>query len=141
MSNKLTTTKRIKIRFNEVDSLGIVWHGHFVKYLEDGREDFGSKHGLTYLDFKENNFAIPIVKCEIDYKKTIEYGVDVDVETTYHDSEAAKLVFYYRLLNPLTGELLATAKTIQVFTSFEKEMSYVAPEFFTNWRKKQGLIE
>lgn len=140
MSKTLTTTKRVRIRFNEVDSLGIVWHGHFVKYLEDGREDFGAKHGLTYLDFKANNFAIPIVKCDIDYKRTIQYGDEIDVETTYIDSEAAKLVFTYKLSNSKTGALLATAKTIQVFTSFEKELSYVAPEFFIKWRKKQGLI-
>lgn len=140
MAKTLTTTKRIRIRFNEVDSLGIVWHGHFVKYLEDGREDFGAKHGLTYLDFKANNFAIPIVKCNIDYKRSIQYGDEIDVETTYTDSEAAKLVFTYRIFNSKSQELLATAKTIQVFTSFKTELSYVAPEFFTNWRKKQGLV-
>ncbi len=141
MSKKLTTTKRIRVRFNEVDSLGIVWHGHFVKYLEDGREDFGAKHGLTYLDFKANNFAIPVVKCDINYKIAVQYGDEVDVETTYHDTTAAKLVFNYRLFNIRTGELLATAKTIQVFTSFTRELSYVEPAFFTEWRKKVGLIE
>ena len=34
----LSVEKKIDIRFSEVDSMGVVWHGSFVKYLEDGRE-------------------------------------------------------------------------------------------------------
>ena len=33
----LVTTTQTKIRFSEIDPLGIVWHGHYVKYMEDGR--------------------------------------------------------------------------------------------------------
>ena len=136
----LTTQTEIKVRFNEVDSLSIVWHGHFVKYLEDAREDFGAKHGITYLDFKANNFAIPVVKCDIDYKLAAEYGDTLLVETTYHPTPAAKLVFKYKVYNAKTKALLATATTIQVFTSFERDLSYVAPHFFVEWQKKVGLI-
>ena len=39
----------INIRFSEVDSLLIVWHGHYLKYFEDAREAFGRKYGLGYL--------------------------------------------------------------------------------------------
>ncbi|MGB0402849.1 MAG: acyl-CoA thioesterase [Salibacteraceae bacterium] len=139
MSKTITTVKRVSIRFNEVDSLGIVWHGNFVKYLEDGREDFGAKHGLTYLDFKANNHAIPIVKCDIDYKRVIKYGDEIDVETTFCDSPAAKLKFTYRILNSKSGEVIATAKTIQVFTTFDHALCYVAPDFFLKWKKQIGL--
>jgi acyl-CoA thioester hydrolase len=140
LQNSLTTKTKIKIRFNEVDSLGIVWHGHFVKYLEDAREDFGAKHGLTYLDFKANKFAIPIVKCDIDYKRNIQYGDNIEVETTFVNSPAAKLIFTYKLYNCETGDLLATAKTIQVFTTFDHQLSYVLPAFFKAWKQKVGLL-
>ena len=140
MIKEITTTKKIAIRFNEVDSLGIVWHGNFVKYLEDGREDFGAKHGLSYLDFKANNHAIPIVKCDIDYKRVIQYGDEIEVETTYVDNPAAKLVFTYVIRNASTGNVIATAKTIQVFTTFNHQLCYVAPQFFLDWKSKIGIL-
>ena len=34
----LTVTKDIRVRFNETDPLGIVWHGYYITYFEDGRE-------------------------------------------------------------------------------------------------------
>ena len=42
--NKLTESKQILIRFSEVDSMSIVWHGSYVQYFEDAREAFGRKY-------------------------------------------------------------------------------------------------
>jgi len=52
----------IRVRFCEVDSMGITWHGSYVKYLEDAREEFGRKYGLGYLDIYGNGFYAPLVK-------------------------------------------------------------------------------
>ena len=37
---ELTDRKEIIVRFSEVDSMRIVWHGNYLKYFEDGRESF-----------------------------------------------------------------------------------------------------
>ena len=39
----------IKVRFSEIDSMQIVWHGEYVRYFEDGRESFGKHYGLGYM--------------------------------------------------------------------------------------------
>ena len=44
----LISELEIKIRFSETDAMGIVWHGNYIKYMEDGREDWGKNHGLSY---------------------------------------------------------------------------------------------
>ena len=51
MLNKLIVRTEILVRFNEADPLGIVWHGHYIRYFEDGREAFGNQYGIGYLDF------------------------------------------------------------------------------------------
>ena len=45
----LQAEKEIEIRFSEVDSMNIVWHGSYVLYLEDAREAFGKKYNLVRL--------------------------------------------------------------------------------------------
>jgi acyl-CoA thioester hydrolase len=47
------------IRFNQVDSLGIVWCGHFMQYFEAGRETFGKEYNLQYLDFYQQDQVVP----------------------------------------------------------------------------------
>ena len=62
----LITTTRTTVRFSEVDSMQVVWHGNYVKYFEDGREAFGREFDLTSLDAKKQGFALPIVKLSMD---------------------------------------------------------------------------
>jgi acyl-CoA thioester hydrolase len=58
----LVTTTQTTVRFSEVDSMQVVWHGEYVKYFEDGREAFGREYpGLGYLDFYANGYTAPIV--------------------------------------------------------------------------------
>lgn len=127
----------VTVRFNEADPLGIVWHGHYIRYFEDGREDFGKKYKISYLDFYKNNLAVPVVSVQCDYKKPLRYGNTLLVESTYLPTAAAKLKFAYRILEAQTGALVATGSSMQVFVdikSFDLQLS--TPLFFEEWKKK-----
>jgi acyl-CoA thioester hydrolase len=130
----LRNTTEIVVRFSEVDSLSIVWHGHYVKYLEDGREGFGAEYDLSYLGVYSKGYVIPIVKLDIDYKKPLKYGDKISIETSYWDCDAAKLIFSYTLKNA-SNEIIATARTIQVFVK-EGELCLNIPDFIIEWKNK-----
>ena len=64
----LSTTTHTTVRFSEVDSMQVVWHGEYVRYFEDGREAFGRQYsGLGYLDFYANGYTAPIVDLQLQY--------------------------------------------------------------------------
>lgn len=136
---ELIDRKEITVRFGEVDSMAIVWHGNYIKYFEDGRESFGSKYSLGYLDVYRHNVMIPIVKVSCDFKKPLVYGDTAIVETKYVPTEAAKIVFEYTLYRKSDMELMATGCSTQVFLTPEKELLLTAPEFFIGWKKKWGV--
>jgi acyl-CoA thioester hydrolase len=140
MITKLQNSTDIRVRFNEVDPLGIVWHGHYIRYFEDGREAFGAEHGLTYLDVYRHGYVTPVVKINCDYKKSLEYGDMITVITTFVNSPAAKLCFEYRIIHKETGELIAEGNSVQVFLDDQKrELQLIAPGFFTDWKMKHHL--
>ena len=130
----------ITVRFNEADPLGIVWHGHYVRYFEDAREDFGKLYGISYLDFYRSGLAVPIVAIQCDYKKPLRYGDTVVVETTYVNTKAAKLKFKYRLFDTLDRTLVASGSSLQVFVDAKTfELQLTIPSFFQEWKMKQNL--
>ncbi|MDD5570090.1 MAG: acyl-CoA thioesterase [Bacteroidales bacterium] len=141
MSKILEDKIEIKIRFNEIDSMNVVWHGNYVKYMEDGRESFGEKYGLHYLDFMKNEIVAPIVYVEMEYKKFLRYGEKAIVETKYVDCEAAKLKFEYTIYRSCNNEVVATGKSMQVFLNTEGELLLTIPPFFYEWKKKWGFIK
>ncbi len=141
MNKILSNRTEVLVRFNEADPLGIVWHGHYIRYFEDGREAFGKVHGLGYLDVYKQGFVTPIVSVKCDYKKSLRFGDRVIVETIYMPCEAAKINFNFRLYNADTGDLVAVGSSVQVF--LDKEGSILQlnnPPFFEQWKQQQGLI-
>lgn len=130
----------VKVRFNEVDSMGIVWHGNYVEYLELAREEFGRKYGLTYLgDIYGNGYYAPVVRVELDYKHSLEYQDGAFVRATYVPTISSKICFDYEVFtkdNEGNETVVATAKTVQVFTDLQRNLVLETPEFYKNWKEK-----
>ena len=137
----LISTIELKVRFNEVDPLGIVWHGHYIRFFEDGREAFGEQHGITYMDIYRQGFVAPIVKINCDYKKSLVYGDIALVETKFVNHPAAKIIFDYKIFLPKTMETIAEGTSVQVFIEKNsKELQFLAPPFFQEWKQMQKLF-
>ena len=136
----LVNKTEISVKFSEVDSLRIVWHGHYVRYFEDGREAFGKQYHLGYLDVYEHNFATPLIDVELQFKKVLEYGDSVEIETRFINSPAAKLIFEYTLKSVKHGYVVCTGKTTQVFVNqVTKELFITVPTFVEEWKRKWNL--
>jgi acyl-CoA thioester hydrolase len=141
MSAVLTESANILVKFNEADPLGIVWHGHYVRYFEDGREAFGEKYGLRYLDIYKEGYTVPVVNVQCNYKRSLRYGDRVIVQTNYINTAAAKIKFEYKLYNFATGELVADGSSLQVFLDVPTStLQLTIPPFFGKWKTTHGLI-
>lgn len=136
----LTAEKQVEIRFSEVDMMNVVWHGSYPLYLEDAREVFGLKHGLSYNMYINENIFVPIVEMTINYKHPLMYGMKPMIKITYRPTEAAKVIFDYEIYDPEDGTIYLTAHTIQVFMDRNHNLLWYSPEFYTNWKKSVGLI-
>lgn len=137
-ASALSVSHDIRVRFSETDSLGIVWHGHYITYFEDGREAFGRQHGLAYLDVFANGFTTPIVKTTLKHKLSLRYGDVARIETTIVDTPAAKMIFRFTIYNA-ENEIVCTGETIQVFLDKQGELMLTNPPFYTEWKRKVGL--
>ena len=120
--------------------MGIVWHGHYLRYFEDGREAFGKVHGISYLDCYHHGLAVPVVSVQCDYSKPLRYGDTVLVDTTYINSAAAKLIFDYKIYEAGKKTLVAKGSSVQVFVDAKTfDLQLTVPAFFESWKKKQKL--
>ncbi|MDR0872975.1 MAG: acyl-CoA thioesterase [Prevotellaceae bacterium] len=138
---KLKASKELEIRFSEVDSMNIVWHGSYALYFEDAREAFGKKYGLGYLDIFGNGFYAPLVDLRFQYKKPLIYGHKARIDITYRNIEAAKIIFDYEIFDTEDGSLIAIGYSIQVFLDKQYQLIWTNPPFYEEWKRKNGLIK
>lgn len=133
---ELKASKDIEIRFSEVDMMKVVWHGAYPLYLEDAREEFGRKFGLTYQGYIDNGHYAPIVDMQIQYRHPLRHGTKARIDITYHPAEAAKIVFDYEIRDRESNLLYCKARTVQVFTDMDYNLVITNPEFFEIWKSK-----
>lgn len=134
--DQLYATKPIDVRFSEVDSMGIVWHGSYMLYFEDAREAFGRKYGIDYLTIHNNGFYAPLVDIQFKYKRPIAYGMHPVAKAIYCPTEAAKIVFDYEIADGETGEIFATGHSVQVFMDLNYQLVWGNPPFYEQWKKQ-----
>ncbi len=131
----LTVSTEVRVRFNENDPLGIVWHGNYIKYFEDGREAFGREHNIGYLEIFDLGFSTPIIESSCKHKLSLKYGDVAKVVTEFIFTPAAKMIFRYKIFTP-SGNLSCTGETIQVFLDKAGELQLAQPKFYSDWIAK-----
>ena len=134
----LKAEKEFNVRFSEVDSMGIVWHGSYTLYFEDAREAFGKKYGLEYLYMFDNGYYAPLVELHFEYKRPLKYKDKGRIEIIYRDTDAAKIIFDYKIFSTDTNELIATGHSIQVFLDKDYNLMWSSPPFFQQWKQMNG---
>lgn len=135
----LKASKDFSVRFSEVDSMGIVWHGSYAKYFEDAREEFGRVYNLGYLRIFSEGVYAPLVELNFNYKKPLIYGDSATVEIIYKPVESAKICFEYTIYSKKDGSIIATGNSVQVFLDKNYQLLWTNPEFYIEWKRKNGV--
>ncbi len=56
------------------DHAGVMWHGSYLNFLEEGRIDALDKIGYSYPKLSEKGFEIPVVSIQLRYKISFIHG-------------------------------------------------------------------
>ncbi len=56
------------------DHAGVMWHGAYLNFLEEGRIDALNKVGMSYSELSNEGFEIPVISMEIKYKMSFFHG-------------------------------------------------------------------
>lgn len=133
----LTNRTTLRVRFSEVDSMEVVWHGEYVRYMEDGREAFGRQYGIGYTDIRDAGYVVPIVELDVQYKQFLKYGESAIVETRYIRTDAAKILFEYIIFRESDETVVATGSSVQVFVNKATGLLELNnPDFYKIWKEK-----
>jgi acyl-CoA thioester hydrolase len=117
----------LTVRFNEVDSYNVVWHGHYIAYFEAGRLDLCGRFGMSPGDLKGLGLFAPVVAMRCRLRAPARYGDDLLLKTSVVPDEKAMLTFSFRLYRLPDMHLLAEGETSHVLLTLENKMLYEVP--------------
>jgi acyl-CoA thioester hydrolase len=136
----LEATTLVRVRFQEVDAMQIVWHGHYVSYCEEARRAFGRRFGLDYAVFFEQGVGAPVVEMYLKYLLPARMSDVLEVTARFLQNEVPKLEFEYEIRRQSESPVLATGRSVQVFTNLKGELMLQPPDFLVAcYRQWEGL--
>ena len=103
----------IKAQFYDLDPMQIVWHGNYVRFLEQARCALLDKIEYNYSEMLRSGYAWPVVDLRIKYVRPVRFGQEVRVTATMVEYEN-RIKIDYRVADLASGEVLTKAHTIQV---------------------------
>ena len=124
-----------RVRFEECDPLGIVWHGRYATYFEDARVALGDRYGIGYMDFFDRGIATPLKQMFHDYIRTLKFKDTFTTEAILHWSEAARLNFEF-IIRDANDELVTRGYTVQLMLDDTFEVLLTPPDFYLEFCEK-----
>lgn len=124
--------------FHDLDPMVVVWHGHYLKYLELARCALLQSFDYDYPQMRDSGYLWPIVDLRTKYLRPARYGQRLRVRAELVEWDL-RMRIDYLIRDADTSEKITRAHTIQVAVDAATgEMCYATPEAFR--RRLQGRV-
>lgn len=131
---KAVSESVVRVRYQETDQMGRVYHGNYFTWFEVGRTDFFRSMGLPYTFFENRGIWLPVVEADCKYKGFARYDDLVTIRTVLTGISPAKIKFAYRAIvdNETTVALGVTSHAFVNRTGRAVNLAKTDPEL---WQK------
>ena len=118
----------VLVPFFDIDTMHVVWHGHYVKYLEVARCALLDHIGHNYTQMLDAGYAWPVIDLQLRYVRGATFGQRINVRASLVEWEN-RLKINYLITDAATGERLTRACTVQVAVKIsDREMQLASPK-------------
>ena len=118
---------QMTVPFHDVDSMGVVWHGRYVKYLEVARCKLLDDLGFGYAAMMASEYFWPVVDMRVQYTKPLFFEQHINVVAEIVEWEF-RLKIKYAIYDVESQVRLTKGYTIQVAVDKRtKEMCLETP--------------
>jgi acyl-CoA thioester hydrolase len=106
------TRATLRVTYAEVDKMGVVYYGNYLRWFEVGRAEYLRARGKTYRQIEEEGLALPVVEAYARYRQSAVYDDLIEIATAPLSMDRARVKFGYRVFRQADGALLTEGYTI-----------------------------
>ena len=122
------------------DHAGVMWHGSYLDFLEEGRIDALDKVGISYSELSRKGFEIPVISLQIKYKISFVHGEKILLSTRFKLKNKIRLTCKTFFLKS-NGDIGAEALIGLVFTRKINDSIKIVREIPEQFKNKLLLLE
>lgn len=117
-----------RVRYREVDPMGVVYHAHYVDYFEHARTEMLRDRGLAYKELEEAGIMMPVVDLAVQYKRPAYYDDLLDIHVFVNEPPSSRIKIDYAVRRSGEEDILVTGHVTLCFVDRERRRPVPAPE-------------
>ena len=129
-SGVLQAEVEVMVPFFDVDSMDVVWHGHYIKYFEVARCALLERIDHNYTQMRDAGYAWPVIDVQLRYMRGARFNQRILVRADLIEWEN-RLKINYLISDAETGERMTRGSSVQVAVEMaSREMLLASPKVF-----------
>ena len=129
--SSISAQVRCEVAFHDVDLAQVVWHGHYLKYLENARWALMNTIGFGLEKMLDSGYLWPLVDLHVKFVRAARYGDRLLVRASLVEWEQ-RLAINYLVTDEGDGARVVRAQTVQVAVRPpDNELLFVMPDCLT----------
>lgn len=112
-----TFDSSVRVRYQETDQMGVVYHANYLTWFEIGRTEFIRSAGYPYKEFENRGILLPVVNLNVQYKSPARYDDEIIIRTGVANFTGVRITFSYEVRHKESDRLLVSGETEHVWVN------------------------
>jgi acyl-CoA thioester hydrolase len=130
--DRITAETTFYVRYAETDAMGVVHHGSYITYFEEGRSNYARQRGSDYASFEREGYYLLVAEIHARYLKPARYGQRLTVRCWIDELKSRSITFGYEIVAADTHELFVTGWSKHICITHNGQVSRL-PESWRAW--------
>ena len=106
----IENTMNFKVQYADTDAYGVVWHGSYLRWMEEGRVELLEDYGLKIDKLQhEDDVVMPVIELDIKYKYSAKLMDEIVLKTKIIDLTTTTVTFLQEIFIKETNKLCTSA--------------------------------
>jgi acyl-CoA thioester hydrolase len=130
----LISETKVKVRYQETDQMGVVYHANYFVWMELGRTAIIEELGFKYADMEKDGIVSPVTDIQASYKKALTYGDTATVKTWIEKYDGFRVVYGYEICNE-AGEICVKGESHHICVKKENFRPIIIRKRYPDWHE------
>lgn len=108
--------QRLRVRYEETDTMGVVYYGKFFVWMEVGRVSLLRDIGFAPQEWVRRGVEFPVVQAQADYASSAKFDDEILVKTRISKVGNSSIRFENEIYKMPEMKLLCTGHTVHAMT-------------------------
>ncbi len=105
----------IRVRYSDVDRMGLLYHVNYLEYFEVGRSDWIRWFWKPYLEIEDAGYALVVIEASIKFIAAGHYDDEISLIVRATEWGRSRLVFEYVMTRQKDNSILCEGRTAHCF--------------------------